>query len=686
MPPAPPQSQPLIKGDADANKLFDDLEADLAGRNADARVRVIVALRAAATEGGVHELERRVGALAGARRFGIVPAFSATVTNRQARALAREEGVAHVEADSRVRASNGTSADAFGVTAARIAVAGLDGSGVKVAVIDTGVAGAHADLTGKVTAFHDYVGGQSAAYDDHGHGTHVAATIVGSGAGNPAYAGVAPGASLLAAKVLDANGDGWMSDITAAIDWAVNQGADVMNLSLGESGCSDGSDVTSQAVDNAAARGVFVAVAAGNEGPGACTIGTPGAAKGATTVGAMADLVNGGFFLARFSSRGRPGAAGSALKPDVVAPGVNVMSANAFTPSGYRFMSGTSMATPFVAGVAALMLDAGFLAADLKPTMESTAVDWGAAGDDIEFGSGRLDAFRAITGGADRTPLPRHSFRQGSLPGTGANVEYQITVDDGRFPLTAMVVHPEVSGASATSPDFDLHLLNGAGTEIAAGNTTSRQERLTVTPVSAGTYTLQIRSYEGSGAFQLDISAGGTIASPGSQVSTTPVSAISVFRPSNGTWYTNDTAVSFGASGDIPVAGDYDGNGAGDVAVFRPSDGIWYHQGRAPVAFGTAGDVPVPADFEGESTVERAVFRPSTGIWYFQAAPAVAFGTSGDIPVPGDYDENGTTERAVFRPSNGVWYLQNGSAVPFGTSGDWPVPLPAALGSMFFPA
>ncbi|MDQ4134369.1 MAG: S8 family serine peptidase [Actinomycetota bacterium] len=509
------------KSDADGDKLFDDLEADLSGKADSSRLPVIVTLREAATEARVRGLEKQAGRLAVGHRFGIVPAFSADVTKGQAQALARHADVVHVEADSRVQVTNATAQREFGVTAARAALPGLDGSGIKVAVIDTGVAGAHVDLTGRVVGFRDYVGGRIDAYDDNGHGTHVAATIAGGGVADPAAAGVAPAASLLVAKVLDAAGGGSMSNTTAAIDWAVSQGAQVVNLSLGAAGCADGSDATSQAVNNAVAQGVFVAVAAGNEGPGACTVGSPGAASGATTVAAMADTARGGYSLASFSSRGRAGTTGAARKPDITAPGVGIASADAFTANGYTTMSGTSMATPFVAGVGALMLDAGMPAGSLKSTMETTAMDWGAAGDDIEFGSGRLDAYRAVTGASDTTVRPGHAFRQSTLAGTGAQLDYQVTVQDTRFPIAAMLVHPSVTAAGSTSPDFDLHLFNPAGTEVARAYTSSRQETLAALPVATGTYTLRVRSYYGSGSYQLDVSAGGSVSTPTIKVSTT---------------------------------------------------------------------------------------------------------------------------------------------------------------------
>ena len=150
---------------------------------------------------------------------------------------------------------------------------------------------------------------------------------------------------------------------------------------------------------------------------------------------------------------------------------------------------------------------------------------------------------------------------------------------------------------------------------------------------------------------------------------------IAVFRPSVGGWYRSGSApVFFGVNGDIPVPGDYDGNGTTDIAVFRPSVGGWYRAGASPVFFGLSGDIPVPGDYDGNGTTDIAVFRPSVGGWYRDGAAPVFFGLSGDIPVPGDYDGNGTTDIAVFRPAVGGWYLMGAGASFLGLSTDVPQP------------
>ncbi len=159
---------------------------------------------------------------------------------------------------------------------------------------------------------------------------------------------------------------------------------------------------------------------------------------------------------------------------------------------------------------------------------------------------------------------------------------------------------------------------------------------------------------------------------------------IAVFRPSNGTWYfrgANPDAVAYGTNGDIPVPADYTGDGKADLALFRPSNGTWYIKGLDPdsVAYGTKGDIPIPADYYGDGKADIALFRPSNNTWYIKGRvpDSSAYGTNGDIPVPADYSGDGKADLAVFRPSNGTWYYMRGStpeSVAYGTSGDMPMP------------
>jgi subtilisin family serine protease len=151
-------------------------------------------------------------------------------------------------------------------------------------------------------------------------------------------------------------------------------------------------------------------------------------------------------------------------------------------------------------------------------------------------------------------------------------------------------------------------------------------------------------------------------------------SDVSVFRPSDGSWYIkNIPKISFGTSGDIPVNGDYNGDGTTDIAVWRPSNGRWYIKDAGGSVWGQSGDIPVPGDYDGDGITEIAVWRPSNGRWYIKDAGGSVWGQSGDIPVPGDYDGDGIIEIAVWRPSNGRWYIKGQGSQSWGIAGDIPL-------------
>ncbi len=272
---------------------------------------------------------------------------------------------------------------------------GYDGTGVVIAVLDTGLDPDHCDLSGKIVAWKDFIASSANPYDDHGHGTFVAS--IAAGQYNPK--GVAPGASLMGVKVLTSSGSGSNDTIIQGIDWAVANGADVMNLSLGGQG-GDGTSPLAQECDWAVSQGVIVVAVAG--GGGACeTIGTPGDARDVITVGAV-DYNN---EIASFSSRG-PTTDGR-VKPDVVAPGVSISAADAGTACSDVTMSGTSWSTALVSGACALVLDRNPNATPLqvKNILGYTAVDLGNTGKDNYYGWGLVDAKEAVDN-AFNNPTP----------------------------------------------------------------------------------------------------------------------------------------------------------------------------------------------------------------------------------------------------------------------------------------
>ena len=144
-------------------------------------------------------------------------------------------------------------------------------------------------------------------------------------------------------------------------------------------------------------------------------------------------------------------------------------------------------------------------------------------------------------------------------------------------------------------------------------------------------------------------------------------------------WTSRARPVVWGAAGDIPVPGDYNGDGMYRSAVYRPSTGIWYVPSHGSGALGIPGDIPVPADYNGDGTTDIAGFRPSTGIGTCRPWSR-ELGASGDIPVPADYNGDGTADLAVYRPSTGVWFVQGQASVRLGRRGDLPVPRPDVLG------
>ncbi len=287
---------------------------------------------------------------------------------------------------------------------------GYTGSGIVVSVIDTGIDYTHIDFGGhssfpntKIIDGYDFINGDNDPMDDHGHGTHVSGIVAADGI----VTGVAYDAQLMAFKVLNSAGFGVASEIISAIEMSADpdndpgtdDAVDIINLSLGGGGDPD--DPMSQAVDNAVNAGIVVVVSAGNSGPSHYTVESPGAARKALTVGS-ADKTD---LIASTSSRGPViGQDEFLIKPDVLSTGVSICSsqwADAWSSSEcldteHTAISGTSMAAPHVAGVAALMLQKNPLLSpdDIKSLLAGTAIDTGE-GVYIQ-GSGRINAAAAI--------------------------------------------------------------------------------------------------------------------------------------------------------------------------------------------------------------------------------------------------------------------------------------------------
>ncbi|XUL91782.1 S8 family serine peptidase [Streptomyces galilaeus] len=385
----------------------------------------------------------------------IAPALGTAPTAKAARQLG--DGIDKIWLDAKVQASLDVSVPQIG--APEVWKAGYDGTGVEVAVLDTGVDTGHPDLAGKIAGSESFVPDET-VQDGFGHGTHVASTIVGSGAASGGrYKGVAPGAKLLVGKVLDNTGSGQASWIIAGMEWAANSGAKIVSMSLGGT-ASGPSDVLSETVDElSASTGALFVIAAGNAGPGEQTVGTPGIADSALTVGAVDKSDQ----LASFSSRG-PRLGDYAVKPEITAPGVSITAARAAgttMPGGtpvddyYTTASGTSMATPHVAGAAALVVQAhpDWTGEQIKEALASTAKT-NTVNSVFEQGDGRVDAVRAVEQDVFATSaLSFGRFEDGDNGVVGKDITYTNTTDSPvELKLSSSIASLALGADSVTVP------------------------------------------------------------------------------------------------------------------------------------------------------------------------------------------------------------------------------------------
>jgi len=538
--PNPARPAPLV--DRDRDRVSDGLQATIGAARAGDLFRVVVTYSGA---GNAAAARQAVGFFTLHHEFKIIKGFAATMTAGQIRALSQQAGVFRIEEDFPVSVKLDAARSDFGTDAARASF-GVSGAGIKGCIVDTGVDPGHEQLNDRPIPFYDAIHGRTVAYDDHGHGTHVASTAFGDGTGGsgaPKYKGVAPGVAIHAAKVLDQSGSGEESGVIAGIEWCVAQGAHVISMSLGSAEPSDGSDAMSQAA-NAAASGRVVVVAAGNSGDQPGTVGSPGAALQAITVGACADWSasagspnhSDGIYLTPFSSRG-PTLDGR-TKPDICAPGHSIAAAQAGTANGYVTSSGTSMATPFVAGAVALALQAGALPANVRQNLESTAQDRGPAGKDNDWGAGLIDGFAFVAKskgvpGYAPTVFPAYQRIAGSVANYGLWTNtFPIAQADLGIPIGATITINgeaicllplfDICFAAQWDPDLEARLIDPNGVLLADSfcladdecGGIGRQETLHAMPTVAGAYTIQVYPAGDSGnqgkggSFFLDLSTG----------------------------------------------------------------------------------------------------------------------------------------------------------------------------------
>ena len=532
--------------DRDGNRIADGLDRRLA--RGTARHDVVATFTDRAS---LASARAAVGRANVSTTFSLIDGFAATLTDGQIRSLAHRPGVLRVEQDFAVHALDDASNDDFGITSARTSF-GATGAGTTICIPDSGVALGHEQLDSKKPiAWLDLIGSKANPYDDMGHGTVVASIALGDGVGSGPIAGrmkgVAPDAALAAVKVLDSTGYGDDSLAVEGVEWcAAKATVDVISLSLGSDVPSDGQDALSLAVDAATAAGKIVVAAAGNSGDGVGTITSPGSATTAITVGAVAEWSaassasyrSEGPYLAPFSSRGPT--ADDRIKPDVVAPGVTVGAAKAGSTSTYVVESGTSMATPFVAGTAALLrqLQPTWTQTEVRAAIEGTAVDAGPAGKDNDWGAGLIDGYAAVAQAAGATgaaPFPLHRRFTGTVADNDSwSTSFDLSAGDLGVPIAATIttqgsvicvidLGPLGCFQYGFAPDLDAELSSGfslATSTCPAGDecTYGRQETLHFTPTEAGTYTITVfpaADGDGTGgSFAIDLFTGPVAGTP----------------------------------------------------------------------------------------------------------------------------------------------------------------------------
>lgn len=347
--------------------------------------KVIIIYKNEVTDQDVDELEQMGGQIKYV--YDIIPGIAATIEEQALDDLEMDEDVDYIVPEQIFHVMLSDSTKIIG--ADQVWAKGIDGTGTRVCMIDTGIDSSHPALLTPV-AWKDFVNGKPNPYDDHGHGTHTSGIVASQ---NSTYKGVAPGSSLMVAKVCNSTGSCATSDIIAAIEWCskgpdgsygTGDEADVISMSLG-GGAYKGkcdSEPTAQASNNAVDKGVVVVAASGNDGY-LNAISAPACGSKVIAVGAVD------------KSDGRTTFSNEGSELDLVAPGVSIVSTQA--GGGFVQMTGTSMSTPHVSATCALLLqtDSSLTPAQVRTKLRDTAKDLGNPGFDTIYGYGRVDAYAA---------------------------------------------------------------------------------------------------------------------------------------------------------------------------------------------------------------------------------------------------------------------------------------------------
>jgi len=492
------------------------------------------------------------------------------------------------------------------------------GAGVRLAILDTGVNDGSDGFCQVFVAEYNSVtniAGQGAALDTDGHGSHVAGSAAQCSDNGVGGAGMAPEASVMPVKVFSSTGGANASDVARGIDWAVANGARVINMSLGCPGCG-ASTTLNEAIERADASGVVIVVSSGNS---PVDVFYPANHPAVLAVGATTRAGN----VADYSARG--------LGLDLVAPGGEASSSPTTfiwqdTLGGFVGFVGTSMAAGHASGAVALLISRfpSASALQVKNALTCSAVNVNTPGWDEQSGFGRLDA-------------------------GGAVEQLRLMMDAG----TASCVGQAASTATYAS------IQDNAGFW-----------RLHQGPAQMAGF---FYGNPGDFGFMGDWDCDG-IDTPGLYRQS---DGYAYLRNSN-TQGVADVAFFFGNPGDIPLAGDFDGDGCDTVSIYRPSEGKYYiidHLGFGDAGLGAAersyyfgdpNDSPFMGDWDGDGIDTPGLRRNSNGFVYLRhtntqgnADIEYFYGDPGDVVFTGDWDSDGDDTLGLYRPSTGTVYLRN---------------------------
>ena len=455
--------------------------------------------------------------------------------------------------------------------------------------------------------------------DETYHGTHCAGIIGAVGNNSIGISGVNWNVKIMPLRISSAAGSSITSDEILAINYASANGANVISNSWGGTGYSQ---ALKDAIDNSSA---VVVCAAGNEGQNneeKHSYPSDYTSENIISVAATDNKDQ----LASWSNYG-------IKSVDLAAPGVDIYSTK--KNSSYQYMSGTSMATPVVSGVAALVKAKNPLLTNLqiKSAIINNVDAKISLSKKVRTG-GRVNAYKAVNS-VGRVPIVTGiSPATGPIAGgtlvsiTGTNYLGATEVKFGTTAATGVTVVSATS-ITATSPAGTAGIVDVTVTTPLGTSATSAADKFTYT-------------------------------------SPTSTSAVGVFR--DGLFYRDGAEpIAYGISTDIPVTGDWDGEGLSEVSVFR--DGVFYRDGAEAIVYGLSTDTPVTGDWNGDLKSEVGVYR--NGIFYRYGTTEIVYGLSTDTPVTGDWDGEGLSEVGVFR--DGVFYRDGAELISYGLSTDIPV-------------